>query len=144
LTAPITVYRASDVLTIELPCYRRDDGEIVVAEGSSHMPFAIARMFTLRAPLGVTRGQHAHRRCSLLLLCVHGAVDVVNDDSSDRRTFTLDRGNVALLVPPTIWHSLIFRATNSVLVVLCDRHFQEEDYIREYPDFLAFRKAIGS
>ena len=51
---------------------------------------------------------------------------------------------LALLVPPTIWHSVIFRETNSVLVVLCDRHFQEEDYIREYPDFLAFRKAIGS
>ena len=144
MTAPITVYRASDARTIELPRYRREDGEIVVAEGSSQLLFAIARMFTLRAPQGATRGHHAHRRCSLLLLCVHGAIDIVNDDSREQRTFTLDRGNVALLVPPTIWHSLIFRATNSVLVVLCDRHFQEEDYIREYPDFLAFRKAIGS
>jgi dTDP-4-dehydrorhamnose 3,5-epimerase-like enzyme len=144
LTVPITVHRAGDVRAIELPCYRREDGEIVVAEGSSQVPFAIARMFTLRAPQGATRGQHAHRRCSLLLLCVNGAVDVVNDDSHDKNTFTLDQGNVGLLVPPTIWHSVIFRETNSVLVVLCDRHFQEEDYIREYSDFLAFRKAIRS
>ena len=144
MTASITVYRTNDARTIELPHYRREDGEIVVAEGSSQVPFAIARMFTLRAPKGATRGQHAHRRCSLLLLCVNGAVDIVNDDSHDKSTFTLDRGNVGLLVPPTIWHSVIFRETNSVLVVLCDRHFQEEDYIRKYPDFLVFRKAIGS
>jgi hypothetical protein len=144
LTAPTTVYRTGDARTVELPYYVRADGELVVAEVSAHVPYAIARMFTIRAPLGAIRGDHAHRRCWQFLLCVHGEVDVICEDTHDQRIFSLDRSNVGLLIPPTIWGSEIFRTNHAVLVVLCDRPFQEEDYIREYPDFLAFRKAIGS
>ena len=134
----------SDVRTIELPHFARADGEVVIAEGASTVPFAIERVFTLRAPLGAIRGEHAHRRCTQLIVCVHGAVDIMSDDARDRRTFALDRSNLGLLVPPTIWNQITFRQDNSVLMVLCDRHYQEDDYIRFYSDYLEFRKAGAS
>ena len=56
-------------------------------------------------------------------------------------SFTLDRNNLALCVPPTIWNTMIFQDDNSVVMVLCDRLFEEADYLREYSEFLAFRKA---
>ena len=133
-----------DVRTIDLPRHRRDDGEIVVAEVGAKAPFAIARMFMVRGSLGAERGKHAHRLCSQLMLCVHGAIEVICADGREQRTFTLDRSNLALLVPPTIWNSVIFRKMDSVLVVLCDRPYEEHDYIREYPEFLKFRKAVAS
>jgi len=71
---------------------------------------------------------------------VHGVVDVLCDDGSDQRTFKLDRGDTALLVPPSIWNTVIFREKDSVLVVLCDRHYEEHDYIRNYREFVAYRK----
>jgi WxcM-like, C-terminal len=68
-------------------------------------------------------------------------VDVLCDDSRDRKVFTLDRNNLALYVPPTIWNTVIFKEDRSVVMVLCDRPFEEADYLREYDEFLAFRKA---
>jgi dTDP-4-dehydrorhamnose 3,5-epimerase-like enzyme len=135
-------FKVDDARMIDLPRYAREDGEIVVAEAAASVPFAIARMFTIRAPNGARRGEHAHHHCSQLMLCVHGSVDVVCDDSRDQQTFTLDRGNLALFVPPTIWNTVIFRQDDSVLVVLCNRAFEERDYIRDYPDYLNFRNAF--
>ncbi len=126
---------------VELPRYARDDGEIVVAQAFAQVPFTIARVFTLTATLNAQRGQHAHRRCAQFLHCVHGAVEVFCDDSRDTETFVLDRNNLALYVPPTIWNNVIIKQDQSVVTVLCDRPFEEADYLRTYPEFLAFRKA---
>jgi dTDP-4-dehydrorhamnose 3,5-epimerase-like enzyme len=140
----MTLSRVSDVRSIDLPVHREDDGELVVAEAATGVPFAIARMFTLRAQAGTERGKHAHRLCSQLMLCVQGEINIVCDDGIEQRTFSLDRGNLALLVPPTIWNTVVFTKNDSVLVVLCDRPYEEQDYIRDYLEFLAFRKVVGS
>jgi dTDP-4-dehydrorhamnose 3,5-epimerase-like enzyme len=137
---PVTLSSVGDVRLIELPRHTRENGEIVVAQAAAHVPFAIARMFTLTAPLGAQRGDHAHRRCTQFLLCVHGAVEVVCDDGRDQRSFVLDRSNLALCVPPTIWNTVIFKKDRSVAVILCDRPFEEPDYLRTYPEFLDLRK----
>lgn len=134
----------SAVGIVELPRHCRDDGEVVVAEGLTNVPFAIARMFTLRAPKGVERGRHAHRRCSQLMLCVNGTIDIVCDDGVSQRTFALMRNNEALLVPPMIWNTVIFRESDSVLVTLCDRLYEEHDYIRDYADFISARNPMKS
>jgi hypothetical protein len=130
-----------DVQTIDLPRYSRADGEIVVAEMSASVPFSIARLFTLRGPSGGERGKHAHFQCSQFMLCVNGSIDIICDDAKEQKTFALDRNNAGLLVPPTIWNTVLFRKPDSVLAVLCDRRYDEADYIREYDDFLAWRKA---
>ena len=113
-----------------------------MAEGGNAVPFAIARMFTVKAPSGAKRGEHAHRLCSQFMICLHGVIDIVCDDGGDRRTFTLDRSNLALIVPPTIWNTVMFRQPDSILAVLCDRGYEEHDYIRDYAEFLAFREAV--
>lgn len=130
-----------DIRLIELPHHVREDGEIVVAQAATQVPFAITRMFTLTAPLGAKRGGHAHRRCAQFMLCVHGAVEVVCDDGGNQKAFVLDRNNLALYVPPTIWNTVIFKKDGSVVAVLCDRPFEEPDYLRAYPEFLDLRKA---
>jgi len=134
----------NDVQLIELPCYKREDGEVVVAETVGKVPFTIARMFTLRAPIGAERGKHAHHACCQLMLCVNGLIDIVCDDGQAQRTYSLDRSNAALFVPATIWNTVIFREEQSVLVVLCDRPFEERDYIRTYEEFLVYRKVAHS
>lgn len=130
----------ANIRIIEFPRHVRDNGEVVVAEGPDNVPFEIARMFTLRAPQGATRGEHAHLRCSQLMLCVHGEIDVTCDDGVEKKTFPLRHGHVGLLVPPSIWNTVTFRSEQAVLAVLCDRRYEADDYIRTYPEFLAFRK----
>jgi len=127
---------------VELPRHTRADGEVVVADAAAQVPFQIQRMFVLAAPAGAKRGRHAHRLCSQFMICVNGAVNVVCEDGSEQRTFTLDRRNLALLVPPGIWNTVNFRDDASVVAVLCDRPYEDHDYIRDYAEFLSFRESI--
>jgi WxcM-like, C-terminal len=108
---------------------------LVVTEAGEHVPFhRIQRMFMIVALAGAKRGRHAHRLCSQFMLCVKGsAVDVVCDDGMDRKTFSLDHPELALFVPPGLWIEIDARQNaESVLIVLCDRLYEEHDYIRNY------------
>jgi dTDP-4-dehydrorhamnose 3,5-epimerase-like enzyme len=132
----------TDARLIELPRHARADGEVIVAEAAAQVPFRIERMFALAAPAGTKRGRHAHRLCSQFMICVSGAVDVVCEDGSKRNTFGLNRRNQALLVPPGLWNTVEFRQNESVLIVLCDRVYEADDYIRDYAEFLSFRESV--
>jgi dTDP-4-dehydrorhamnose 3,5-epimerase-like enzyme len=140
----MSVARLDELRIVDLPHHIRADGEEVVAEAATGVPFAIARLFVLRAPRGAARGKHAHRLCSQFMICVHGAVNVVVDDGTERKTFLLDRGNRALLVPPMIWNTVVFETDQSVVAVLCDRVYEAEDYVSDYGEFLRQRKDVSA
>jgi dTDP-4-dehydrorhamnose 3,5-epimerase-like enzyme len=132
-----------DPRLIKLPQYvdANGDGLLVATEAGEQVPFdQIQRMFTIVAPAGSKRGRHAHRLCSQFMLCVSGAMDITCDDGTDRKMFLLDRSEFALFVPPGIWLEIDARQKDSVLIVLCDRLYEERDYIRDYGEFLSFRK----
>lgn len=137
------MHTLSHARLIELPFHRDDNGDLVVMEGVSHVPFAIARIFVVCAPAGAVRGQHAHRRCAQFMACSTGIVEVICDDGVTAATFVLDRPNVGLLVPQSLWAQETFRAAGSVLTVLCDRPYEAEDYIRDYNQFLAYRSGTS-
>ena len=138
--ARTTLNNIGDVRLFELPRHARDGGVIVVAQATAQVPFKISRVFTVTAPAGSRRGDHAHRWCTQLMFCVHGDVEVICDDGHTQQSFVLDRNNLALCVPPTIWNTIVYHEAGSVLAVLCDRPFEEPDYLRTYADFVAFRK----
>lgn len=129
-----------DAALVELPRHERDYGVVIAAEGLAHLPFAIARVFTVCAPVSSMRGDHAHRQCRQFMFCPRGAVDVGLDDGERRMTFRLARDSQALYVPAMIWNIVKFLAAETVLVVLCDQPFSEEDYIREYQTYLDERR----
>jgi len=134
--------RLDEVRPIDLPHHNREDGELVALEAGAQVPFVIERVFTINAPRGAKRGNHAHRRCAQFLLCVCGSVDVYCDDGREHRIFTLDRGVQALLVPPMIWNTVEFRKAGSVLIVLCNRRYERDDYILDYAEFTSMRNAL--
>jgi dTDP-4-dehydrorhamnose 3,5-epimerase-like enzyme len=139
---PSALFDLDHIRIIKLPRHARADGEVVVAEVTAQVPFRIERMFTLAAPAGAKRGRHAHRLCSQFMICVSGAVDVVCEDGSKKNRFALNRRNQALLVPPGLWNTVEFQQNESVLIVLCDRPYEADDYIRDYAEFLSFRESV--
>ena len=141
--APDGLSYVSDVKDLTLPSRARENGELVVAEAHKECPYTIARVFTVRAAAGAVRGRHAHRQCSQFMICVHGAIEVTCDDGAAQKTFSLDRGNKALLVPPGIWATETYLVDGSVLSVLCDRPYEEDDYMRDFEAFLEWRRSGG-
>jgi dTDP-4-dehydrorhamnose 3,5-epimerase-like enzyme len=125
---------------IDFDYYKENDGDLVVAEGhSDNVPFSIARIFNVRADKGSTRGRHAHRECTQLLICTNGTVQVTCDDGKQTSIYILDKVNYGLLIEPGIWAEQKYMKENSVLTVLCNLPYDEGDYIRDYKDFLKYK-----
>ena len=44
-----------------------------------------------------------------------------------------------LFIPPTIWAAMNFIEQDTILMILCDRPYEKDDYIRDYDAFLSIR-----
>lgn len=133
------LHTIDEVRLLAFPKFPSEAGELCVYEGSSEIPYDIARTFSICAPKGATRGDHAHYKCSQVVICVHGVCEVVCSDGKEIRKFKLKSANQGLLIPPTIWAGQAYMEENTVLVVLCDRAYETDDYIRNYDTFVSFR-----
>ena len=125
----------SSVKLINLPYDFAENGDLTVMEGMIHIPFSIARVFVVRASAGSIRGDHAHKACTQFLTCPFGVVEVRCDDGNNTAVFILDKPEIGLLIPPSIWARQSYMQANSVLTVLCDRPYESLDYIRDYENF---------
>jgi len=137
------LYPLNAVKQVGLPHHSADNGDLVVAEELNHVPFAIARVFVVRAQAGAIRGQHAHKICTQFMTCPSGSIEVRCEDGDEAATYVLDQPNSGLLVPPSIWAQQVYLASGSVLMVLCDRPYEPQDYIRDYAEFKTYRLAGG-
>jgi dTDP-4-dehydrorhamnose 3,5-epimerase-like enzyme len=117
-----------------------ENGDLTVIEGMIDLPFQIARVFVVRGLLNSTRGRHAHKECVQFLTCPYGAVEVICEDGNGVSHFILDRPDMGLLIPSGIWAQQNYLVDNSVLTVFCDKSYDSFDYIRNYEEYLAYRK----
>jgi dTDP-4-dehydrorhamnose 3,5-epimerase-like enzyme len=122
-----------------LPHHSEENGDLVVVENNKDLPFEIQRVFFVRAPQASIRGQHAHIECNQFLICSTGRILVTCDDGQYKCSFVLDTPKMGLLIPKGIWAQQKYLTDNSILTVLCDRKYEENDYIRNYDDFLIFK-----
>lgn len=132
----------SDCRRIALPRHVREDGALSVFEGGAGVPFQIARVFTVAAVDGAIRGRHAHRQCSQLLVCLSGEIEAIADDGERRRVEYLSGPEEGLLLPPMIWGEQRYLGADALLLVLCDRGYEEADYLRDYDAFQQARAAL--
>lgn len=129
------------VREIDFPQNTAENGNLIVMEGLTHIPFSIARVFVVLAPVGAVRGQHAHKVCTQLLTCPVGEIEVTCHDGLQSETFLLNRPNRGLLIEPGIWAQQFYRASSAVLTVLCDQPYDSRDYIRDFEEFKAYKDA---
>lgn len=113
-----------------------DNGSITVFEGG-FLPFDVKRVFVVEAPLGETRGNHAHRTCQQFIWVISGRVAVEVDDGRSKSRYELEANKNGLFIPPMTWACQTYLAFSSKILVACDQTFWEDDYIRDYQSFLS-------
>jgi hypothetical protein len=132
-----------DCTIIELDKNHRVKGNLTAVENSKTIPFDVRRVYYLYdIPGGEARGGHAHKELSQLFIAASGSFDVKLDDGMVKRTFTLNRPYQGLHLVPGIWRELDNFSSGSVCLVLASMVYDEVDYIRNYKDFLKYRKSI--
>jgi hypothetical protein len=133
--------RIYDCGVIELDKRHRIKGNLTVVENNETVPFDVRRVYYLYdIPGGESRGGHAHKELRQLIVAAGGSFDVVLDDGEIKRTFCLNRPYLGLLVVPGIWRELNNFSSGSVCLVLASMEYDPVDYIRDYSDFLAFKR----
>ena len=130
-----------DCRIIELPKFLDARGNLSFAEQNNHLPFEIKRTYWIYdVPGGEDRGGHAFRQNQEVVIALSGAFDVVVDDGERKKIFTLNRSYYGLYIPAGLWRTMENFSTNSLALEFGSQHYDEDDYIREYGDFLKLKK----
>ncbi len=134
-------YSVYDCSVIELDRHHSDrKGNLTVVENGVTVPFDVKRIYYLYdVPGGESRGAHAHKNLSQLIVAVSGSFRVTLDDGNVKRSFILNRPYQGLFVRPGLWRDLDDFSSGAVCMVLASDVYSEEDYIRTYNQFLEFK-----
>ena len=117
-------------------------GNLTVVEQMHNVPFEVKRVYWVYdVPSGEWRGGHAHKQCKEFIVAVSGSFDVTLDNGhGTKNPFHLNHPYQGLIVATNIWRTLEDFSSGAVCLVLASELFEEEDYIREYEDFLEMVK----
>jgi dTDP-4-dehydrorhamnose 3,5-epimerase-like enzyme len=132
--------KIEDVSVIEIPRVHDERGLLAVIEGAT-IPFEIKRVYYLYdVPSDAFRGGHAHKTLQQLIVPLSGSFDVHIKDGENEKIFSLNKPHKGLLIVPGIWREIENFSSGCVCLVLASSEYDEADYIRDFDDFLAFKK----
>lgn len=112
-------------------------GKLVVVEGGRAIPFAIQRVFYIYdSDSTVVRGQHANKESEFVLINVAGKSKVRITDGKEEFIVELNKPMMGVYIPKMIWKDMYDFSSDSVLLVLASTHYDGQEYIRDYDDYL--------
>lgn len=112
-------------------------GKLVIVEGNLDIPFEIRRLFYIYgSDHDVVRGKHANRESEFVLINVSGTSKVMVTDGKDRQIVELSKPRQGVYLPKMVWKEMYDFSPDSVLLVLASTHYNKDEYIRDYNDFL--------
>lgn len=119
-------------------------GQLVALEEFKDIPFRIKRVYYMYdTGVNVIRGCHAHKSLQQILVCIHGSCKVRLDNGKEKKIIPLEKPYEGLYVSNAIWREMFDFSSDAVLMVLASELYDEEDYIRNYDDFLEYVKNCG-
>ncbi len=126
-----------NVKIIELPKFTDPRGNLSFVEQLNHIPFEIKRTYWIYdVPGGEDRGGHAFKENQEVVIALSGAFDVIVDDGENKKIFNLNRSYYGLYIPNGLWRTMENFSTNSLALEFGSIHYDMNDYIRDYEDFL--------
>lgn len=114
-------------------------GMLVALEEYNDIPFEIKRVYYMYdTQENVRRGFHSHKNLQQILVCVHGNCKILLDNGKEKKIVSLEKPYEGLYIPHDIWHEMYDFSPDAVLLVLASTLYKEEDYIRNYDEFIKF------
>ena len=121
---------------INLPKIVDPRGNLSFFESPKQLPFEIARTYWIYdVPGGETRGSHAFKEQQEFIVALSGSFDVVLHGGTQEMKFSLNRSYYGLFIPKMYWRKLENFSTNALALIVSDKHFDAQDYIRDFEEF---------
>lgn len=121
---------------IDFPKITDERGNLSFFESGSEIPFSIERAYWIYdVPGGEIRGGHAYKTLQEVVVALSGSFDVVLNDGSETMRFTLNRSYMGLYIPRMIWRHMENFSTNSLALIVSDKHYESEEYIRDFEEY---------
>jgi dTDP-4-dehydrorhamnose 3,5-epimerase-like enzyme len=116
-----------------------ENGYLSYFESNIDFPFEIKRVYYIYGVKeGSKRGMHAHKELSQILWCPYGKIEILLDNGVEKKNYMLDSPTKALLIERGFWRVMYWHKDSSVLCVAASDYYNEEDYIRDYSEFLKY------
>jgi len=118
-----------------------DDARLLSTQNKSVIPFPIKRVFIISEVQAKTlRGKHAHKKTIQALFCIQGSVSVRLNNGRKKKTYQLSEPSKGILIDRMVWSEMYDFSSDAMLVVFASDYYNEQDYIRDYTNFLKLRK----
>lgn len=131
-----------DVRLVRAPFVFDETAELSIFQSGSLIPFDIRRIFNVHARTTTKRGRHAHKLCSQAMSCLVGGCRVTVEDGTRRGSWRLEHPSQLLIVPPLLWCEQDYDDSSTILMVMCDSDYDEDEYLRDYETFRAYRQSV--
>ena len=120
-------------------------GQLVALEEGIDIPFSIKRVYYMYDTVkGMVRGKHAHKSLEQILVCIHGSCKILLDDGREKKVIPLEKPYEGLYVPNNMWREMYDLSEDAVLMVLASDFYKENDYIRDYDQFVSYINICNS
>ena len=137
------LYTVFDCSIIYLPRIQNRAGNITPVTNLENIPFVIKRIYYLYdMPGGESRGAHAHKKLEQLVIALSGSFDITLDDGRNKKSVHLARPYMGLHMQPGMWRDINNFSSGAICLVLASELYDEKDYIREYSEFIEYKKAM--
>ena len=118
---------------LSFKCNIDNYGSLVPVEAGGDIPFDIKRIYYIYdVQQGMRRGYHSHLDLQQALVCVHGSVKILVKTPFEEENILLDDPTRALYIGPMVWREMYDFSPDAVLLVLASKHYDVNDYIRDY------------
>lgn len=135
------MYKVSDCKIVDLSKVHNDAGNITVLENNKNIPFDIKRIYYLYdVPMGADRGGHGHYDLQQYIVAASGSFTFVLDDGVNKKEFFLNDPSKGLHIQPGIWREIKGFSSGSICLVLASHEYSEGDYIRDYDEYLKYKR----
>ena len=98
--------------------------------------FKLKRFFILYGKKKYFRADHAHTKCSQIIIPISGTIKITVVSKNYKKKFVLNRTKKKLLfIPPYNWIKINFKNNNDSLMTLCDYKYDKKEYILKIKEF---------
>ena len=130
-----------NIKIIKLKTFKKKSGTLIPINFNNKFPIKVKRIFYIFGKKNQYRGDHAHKKCVQLFIPIYGSIALITVRNNKENTILLDaKKNKAILVPNLTWCKLKFLSKKSIVMVVCNRKYEFNDYIEKYSDFKKIEK----